>query len=506
MRSISKEQLVALGPQKLAELLLNVCHQQPELEKVVLDYLSEPDPYTDVLAIHQQLEAIYEDEHFISYHESEYFFEHLNDQFDQICELLPGMAQEAFELIDEFILRVPNLVQRIDDASGGLRQIGNNASLLWLDCASLLQDNGVDWVDCLFERAGGLPASVVEPLLVNAQRVLTIEQLEQLAWRYEKHLRKLASHERIVDNNDTITKADKQEVRHRLRLVALALCDGRLFERSFLIGVDCLSESDVVQIVEQYLSLEDPLKAVRWILKANSNSQSLIQNTLGIQCHNIPDNHASEQEPSEISLLNEIDCCRLLDNAFSQLDDIEGQLRVRQQWFELAPSVVNYQRLAELFSDNQRSILQKVITESLQHIEDLPSAVLLLLELEEVDEAERLVLARGGEVNSSIHVSPIELAERFAEVGCLLPQVVCYRAMLESLLANQSSDLYLHGQGYLRLLTQLDAMVVSYAPIESHKEYLSHLRQTMAFLFASNNVALNQSSSANVASIGESNN
>ena len=116
-------------------------------------------------------------------------------------------------------------------------------------------------------------------------------------------------------------------MRHRLRLVALALCDGRLFERSFLIGVDCLSESDVVQIVEQYLSLEDPLKAVRWILKANSNSQSLIQNTLGIQCHNIPDNHASEQEPSEISLLNEIDCCRLLDNAFSQLDDIEGQKR-----------------------------------------------------------------------------------------------------------------------------------------------------------------------------------
>ena len=115
-----------------------------------------------------------------------------------------------------------------------------------------------------------------------------------------------------------------------------------------------------------------------------------------------------------------------------------------------------------------------------------------------------MVLARGGEVNSSIHVSPIELAERFAEVGCLLPQVVCYRAMLESLLA--TNHRFVFGQGYLRLLTQLDAMVVSYAPIESHKEYLSHLRQTMAFLFASNNVALNQSSSANVASIGESNN
>lgn len=505
MRSFSKEQLVAMGAQKLSELVLNLCHEQPSLEERVQSYLCESDPYLDVLSIHQQLETIYQDEHFITYHESEYFFEHLNDQFDQICELLPSMAQEAFELIDEFILRVPKLVSRIDDASGGLRQVGNNASLLWLDCASLLQDNGVDWVDCLFERAGGLPASIVEPLLVNAQRVLTIEQLEQLAWRYEKHLRKLASHERVVDNNDTLTKADMQEVRHRLRLVALALCDGRLFERSFLIGVECLSESDVVQIVEQYLSLEDPVKAVSWVLKANINSQVLIQDSLGIQPSRFSGaDKAAEQEPEEISLLNEIDCCRLLDTAFAQLEDIDGMLRVRQQWFELAPSVVNYQRLAELFSAEQRPILQRMIAESLQHIEDLPSAVLLLLELSEVQEAERLIMSRRDEVNSSIHVSPIELAERFAEVGCLLPQVVCYRSMLESLLANQSSDLYLHGQGYLRLLTQLDAMITDYDSIESHKEYLGQLRQSMAFLFASNSVAMNQSASANVVSIGDS--
>lgn len=506
MRSLNKEQLVSLGAQKLSELVLSLCHEQPAVKESVLSYLCESDPYMDVLSIHQQLETIYQDTHFITYHESEYFFEHLNDQFDQICELLPSMAQEAFELIDEFISRVPNIVRRIDDASGGLRQIGNHASLLWLDCASLLQDNGVDWVDCLFERAGGLPASVVEPLLINAQRVLTIEQLEQLAWRYEKHLRKLASHQRVVEGDDTMIKADMLEVRHRLRLVALALCDGRLFERSFLIGVDCLSESDVVQIVEQYLSLEDPLKAVRWILKANVNSQALIQDTLGVQPCAEPRVSQGEQEPNEISLLNEIDCCRLLDTAFGQLDDIEGMLRVRQQWFELAPSVPNYQHLAELFSDDQRQILQKVITESLQHIEDLPSAVLLLLELTEIDEAERLIMARREEVNTSIHVSPAELAERFAEVGCLLPQVVCYRALLESLLANQSSDLYLHGQSYLRLLTQLDAMISTYSPLESHQDYLAQLRQSMAFLFANSNVAINHSASASVASIGESSN
>jgi hypothetical protein len=167
-------------------------------------------------------------------------------------------------LVDRFLATAESVLNRVDDSGGAVGEIYRQAVLLWLTAAKGWQDANVDCLERIYQLYQQNDYGVLDPLLPNANLLLTPDQLKQLAWRYENALR-------------TALKSPEQE--DKLNLAALrsgvalgqiadALRDPALYERSVSIHSPQPNNLQMRSICEKYLQHEQPETAMRYLNQA----------------------------------------------------------------------------------------------------------------------------------------------------------------------------------------------------------------------------------------------
>ena len=141
-----------------------------------------------------QIEKLRSGNEFINYAASSGFADRLESLLGDVEELLGESDPGAALAILELFLTLPEpLYQRIDDSSGSLGGVFKFAVQLWLRFAEQVRAGNPDggpWVEKILNYFGNDGYGVFDDLISESGRLLTDQELRQLASRFEKEAMK----------------------------------------------------------------------------------------------------------------------------------------------------------------------------------------------------------------------------------------------------------------------------------------------------------------------------
>lgn len=100
-----------------------------------------------------------------------------------------------------------------------------------------------------------------------------------------------------------------------------------------------------------------------------------------------------------------------------------------------------------------------------------------LIQAGRIPDAENYILKRASDLNGDLYPSLLILAEGFEKANCWLPAYVVYKTLLESILSRSNSKYYHHGVKYLGFLDNLERKILDWKNVQPHKAYLKTLRE-----------------------------
>ncbi|MFC1365210.1 MAG: hypothetical protein G8D61_16310, partial [gamma proteobacterium symbiont of Ctena orbiculata] len=229
----------------------------------------------------------------------------------------------------------------------------------------------------------------------NAHLLLTLDQLKQLAWRYENALR------RGLKSPEKEDKVNLVALHSGVALgqIADALRDPALYERAILIHSPQPNNLQMKSICEKYLHYEQPETAMRYL------------------------NQAWEGR-------FEHDRLELLDKVCLKTGDRKQLKVIRSRLFQSEQSYASFTRYLEVLDEDEK---EKACSAAIKQAEQGGNIVLsadLLLNLGQTERAQALVLARHQELAECFYDSLLRLAKAFEKADCKLAATVCYRTLL----------------------------------------------------------------------------
>lgn len=254
--SASKEELVSLI-ERLAT--------DSEEHAARIRYLTDPE--TAVKALHTRISAIRKGKRFASYGEvREVANEIAMIALDLRADVLPVDAWSGTDLANKLFCLDEVIFERADGSSGLIGAELRAACILWLDAAAAARaidgTSATDWPEILYELYTGNDYGIREPLLEEAQRLLREDELRSLASRFERETCAML---------EDVKKGDSEF--HRvfspataMGLIARALRDPTLYERSVRIYSPYPNELQAMEIARHYLEFGNAADALRWLL------------------------------------------------------------------------------------------------------------------------------------------------------------------------------------------------------------------------------------------------
>jgi hypothetical protein len=323
--------------------------------------------------------------------------------------------------------------------------------VLWLDTAAALRssnpDLSTDWAAMLYEFHQANDYGVREPLLAEAQRLLREEELRALATGYEDAAKRKM-------NNAKAGNVERYQVFRSscaMGLVARALRDPKLYERSILVYSPEPNELQANDIAEQYLASGDGIGALRWL-----------------------------GDPSrESARFERLD---LLDRAYELLGDRGQQIEVRRELYRRSPGIHTYRALEETLPPGERTAFRARACDDARMGPHVATAAELLFALDEPGAAEQLIIERSRELDGRDYVLLTKLVKTAKSRGHLLAAVLIWRALIDAVLSRGYAKAYGHAARYLLELRAVSASVEDYRGHPSHDAYerglqLAHRRK-----------------------------
>jgi hypothetical protein len=231
-----------------------------------------------------------------------------------------------------------------------------------------------------------------------------------------------------------------------LGMVAQALKDPALYERSVLIGSPEPNDLQKKHIVAMYLSFNSHEEALRWL-----------------------------KPPWQPRF--ELDRLRLLDQAYGQIGDTEQLRQVRYQIYQREQSHASFERYLETLDDDQKEAARREAAKEAEQGDNVIVNADLLLQLGEAKRAQTLVLSRHHELADCFYRSLTTLAERFEQADCLPAATACYRALLLDILNQGRSKAYSHAARYYKKLNAMANRVSDYGPLDGHQAFVAQLEK-----------------------------
>jgi len=429
--------LVQLGPERLAAELLDLADYDRDIARRVKLLSREGDPGALAIELKRRINGLKRSSRFVHYRESAGLGKQLRELVEVIEErVLPHDPAKAFELADAFVATDKKTFDRVDDSSGIVADAYRDACGTWLRAAAGAR-GATNWVERIYEVAAEEDYGVRERILREAAILLSEHELRRLARRYEADA---LGARRDVDGFCD----DAFSARVRLGLVAEALRDPVLYERSVTPRGQDLNGLQRIDIARHYLEFDQPERAIA-------------------HCESAGDRGG-------------LDRWILLAECYGRMGRKDEQIRCLWQLFESTAHSGTYEELLELLPPGERDEAEERAKRVAQEGADVQSAASFLLQVGANADAERLLMERAADLEGGYYEHLRSLASLGAEHGCPRIEMLCYRELASDILREARSRAYGHAARYLLRLEELDAVIDDYGPVDGHTAFVASLR------------------------------
>ena len=429
-----RERLAARGAERLATELVRLADHDSGLRRDLELIALEGDSGALATALRRRVAGLARAKKFIPYREVFDFARTLDSLLERVrTSLLDSDPKAASSVLEAFIKTDAATFERIDDSSGSVGDSFRWACRLYLQAAARAKARS-DWVKHLYELAAADDYGVREPLLKHADELLSEHELRRLAKRFETDLQE------IDPSNDDNYR--QYHIRGCLSLVARALRDPRLEERTMAQrdgGLNKLQRLELARRCIEYGQIEE---AERHLHSVTDDPERW---SLLAQCH-----ERAGREPERIDCL--------------------------WRYFELTFSWSTLEELLALLPTGEQEGARRRARKVALAASDTAVAATLLLELDFVIDAQRLVVERHGSLDGCFYTRLTKLAKLARDHGASGIEIHCYRALLNDILDEGRTRAYGHAARYLKRLYELDDALTSYKPAVTHTEYVATLR------------------------------
>jgi hypothetical protein len=433
-----RDRLIRVGPERLADRLLEIADGDPALKRKIELLARENDPDAMAGELTRQIASVRRRETFVPCGESFALAAELQDLVDAIRgKVLPVLPSRAFELADAFLRTDALVFERVDDSAGNVADVYRDACWLWLDTAARSRGDE-DWVKRVREMAVDNDYGARDALLPNAERLLSEHELRRLSRHYEEEAA------RARPDPATGIPLDARRCWSDVAQVAKALRDPVLFERA---------ERNFGRWVDDRLRLEVARHCVEW---------GRIDEAL-TRLAEVPDSNGYERNS-------------LLLACYERKGDVPRQVELLWRLFESVPGYETYSRMLELMPESQRRAARTKARDMVMAYRHAVTVIEFLLRDGWGDDAERVATELHNELDGVHYATLLELAGLAATAKRPRIEVVCYRSLLRNILHEKRSKAYGHAANYYRRLAQLDEEIVGHWPLCDHAAFVGELR------------------------------
>ncbi|MFQ5528082.1 MAG: DUF6880 family protein [Thermoanaerobaculia bacterium] len=433
--------LARLGPERLAAELAGLAADDRDIERRVMLLVREGDPDALGVELKRRIAGLKRSSRFMPYRESFGLAKQLRELVEAIEEkVLPLDPAKAFELADRYLATDKKTFGRIDDSAGVVADVYREACRTWLRAAAESKGEK-DWVEQVYRVAADDDYGVREKLLGEAAILLSEHELRRLARRYENEALAASDGKSDLDS----LRDESFGSRVRLSLVAEAIRDPVLYERSQTLRGEGLNDLQLLDVARHYLEYgqAEPAIARLEAMKGRANSKRW----------------------------------RLLAEAYRRIGQRDEQLRCLWRLFDGSAHFGTYQELVQLLPSGERAEAKERAIGMALTLGDVLSAASFLLRVGASADAERLTMERAAELEGAYYEHLKSLAALAGKHGRPRIEMLCYRELLCEILKDARSKAYGHAARYFRRLEELDRVIDAYAPVADHQAYVEGVRQ-----------------------------
>jgi Family of unknown function (DUF6880) len=459
-KTLNKDNLTALGAERLADLLLEVSTGSAEIKRRLRLELSHNVGPTELARdVRKRLGSLRKSTSFVGWRKRKSLIKDLKTQLDMITEkIAPEEPTEAFDLLWQFIELAPSVYERVDDSRGDVGDVFRSAMLRFedigpravLDPTALasriwdaLRDNGYGEFDGII--------GLLAPTLGEGG----LEYLKGLVKAYGKMPAKEPSddHEALVflrdlrsdsgnyasDRKDRLTKMCLQEIAEAQGDTAAYIAQ---YSKHDLARPDIAAE-----VARLLLSQGQANEALNTLTSADLTRRAFGQR---------------EWDAAYIACLIALD----------RIDEAQAH-RWERFCGTLNPDLLrDYLKVLPDFDDIEAEDRAKAKALS---FEDLHLALVFFLDWPDLSCAARLIETRADELDGDLYHILTPAAEALRE-KYPLAAVLLWRAMIDYALTEGRSTRYGHAADHLMDCAAVDGEIGDYGSFASHLRYLESLK------------------------------
>jgi hypothetical protein len=428
MNDNRKQKLIELGPETLAEALLDLAIHSDEADDLIERLIAAPNE--NVQRFKKKLSGLKRSRRFIDWRGAAGFARELEmllqDVKAGVDDPLTGI-----ELVAAFYEADHTIFEMCDDSSGNIGDVFRyDAKELFVEYASrcaqkekiadiILKLNRKDNYgirDTLIDRAGEcLPEEVIRTMIATLQKCADKEKDE-----YSKH--------------------------HHLMLVeslARQIKDAELFEKTRIASWEKLSTASLIDIARVYLESGNVQTAHTWLKK-------------------IPEGETFQAYEQD----------KLLLEIYQKQGNTEKLTDLLYQKFRSYHSVDTLQALLDVIGHDKRDeVIADEVALILEGSSLRESDAEFLIAIGKVDETEAYLLQRADKLDGNHYGSLLSLAEAMESESRHLVVSLIYRSLLTSILERGYTKAYPHGVRYLKKLDKLAIIISDWKDFNNHEAF-----------------------------------
>ncbi len=433
-----RERLIACGPEKLANVLLQLANWNSDAHDMVERLAASREDNRK--RGKTRLNKIKRGKRFYDWRATSEFAHELKAVVEDIAAAEPD-PEEGFEAMCEFLECDKSIIERCDDSNGQVSWVFRYDATQLLtkyaaDCADK-EKTGARVVDLYAGCEYGVREDVVESVAKVMSEPVCRSMIGQL-WRMAD------------DAEGEYAEFKKRHLLRGVEEIARLLKDAPLFEKARLATVPADNTAANIDIARAYLEAGQPAAALSWV-------------------SGVPDNEQFEAWKRR-SLLFEI---------YGQLGDQENLTAIAWEIFRNGRCVENFVQLLGVIGEESRdstlaSEIQLIL--NTEHLYFPYSDAQFLIEMDQTDALATLVRQHASKLDGDLYLHVLPIAEHLKQKQHWSTASLAYRALLDSILARAQSKYYHHGVRYLRELDAISGDVDDWNGFPAHGEYMEELR------------------------------
>lgn len=429
-----KQRLLSLGPEPLAEALLELADFHPAVDDRVERLIATPEE--NIRRFKAKLAGLKRSRRFIPWGESVNLARELETLLDDLKSAVDDPVTGA-GLVVSFYETDHGTLGRCDDSSGHVGDVYRiSARTLFVDYARRCDDK--QWLIKQVIKLNRHDDYGVRDTLIDC----AAEYLPEPAIRT------------MIDTLQQSAESENDSLQKRHWLYSIAslarqINDAPLYEKTRISERDNIPTATCVDIARVYLESGEPETALLWLER-------------------IPETENFRRDERE----------HLLVDIHGRLGNAGTRTELAWRIFRRAPSAPALDKLLAVIGEEQREAVIDGEAERILKRSDLSTADLeFLMDTGRLDAAENHLFKHADELNGDFYASLLPIAKAMEADNRLLAATAVYRALLDSILRRAKSKTYSHGARYLKKLDQLAGSITDWRHLPDHDAYTRQLRE-----------------------------